>query len=68
MRKDEKEVETKTAYEKAAGLMNQWYTMIKRHEALQAASLKQEIKELLANMEKTEICSFIFIFWITATN
>ncbi|MCF7617187.1 hypothetical protein P9D51_14520 [Bacillus sonorensis] len=45
-------METKTAYEKAAGLMNQWYTMIKRHEALQAASLKQEIKELLANMEK----------------
>ncbi|WP_270571572.1 Rap family tetratricopeptide repeat protein [Bacillus glycinifermentans] len=44
-------METKTAYEKAAGLMNQWYTMIKRHEALQAISLKYEIENLLANME-----------------
>ncbi|BCE07993.1 hypothetical protein RSC2_01607 [Bacillus paralicheniformis] len=27
-------MEAKAAYEKAAGLLNQWYTMIKRHEAL----------------------------------
>lgn len=34
------EVEAKAAYEKAAGLLNQWYTMIKRHEALQAVSFE----------------------------
>ncbi|MEC1263085.1 tetratricopeptide repeat protein [Bacillus swezeyi] len=45
-------MDAKTAYEKAAGLLNQWYTMIKRHEALQAVSLKHEIENLLSGMEK----------------
>ncbi|WFA04189.1 MULTISPECIES: response regulator aspartate phosphatase [unclassified Bacillus (in: firmicutes)] len=45
-------MDAKTAYEKAAGLLNRWYTMIKRHEALQAVSLKYEIKRLLSGMEK----------------
>lgn len=31
---EEVEAKAKAAYEKAAGLLNQWYTMIKRHEAL----------------------------------
>ena len=47
------EVEAKAAYEKAAGLLNQWYTMIKRHEALQAVSLRYEIQNLLSKMEKS---------------
>ncbi|MED4363983.1 hypothetical protein [Bacillus licheniformis] len=47
------EVEAKAAYEKAAWLLNQWYTMIKRHEALQAVSLRYEIQNLLSKMEKS---------------
>lgn len=54
------EVEAKAAYEKAAGLLNQWYTMIKRHEALQAVSLRYEIRNLLSKMEKNRDLELYF--------
>ncbi|RCK12609.1 hypothetical protein DT075_10785 [Bacillus licheniformis] len=52
-RKD-KRLKTKIAYEEVAGMLNQWYVMIKRHEVSQAVSIKCDIEH--QNMNRSFIC------------
>ncbi|MCY7752811.1 Rap family tetratricopeptide repeat protein [Bacillus haynesii] len=47
-------MKTKIAYEEVAGMLNQWYVMIKRHEVAQAVSIKYDIEHRLPNMEENQ--------------
>nr|MDH3153368.1 hypothetical protein [Bacillus licheniformis] len=53
-------MKTKIAYEEVAGMLNQWYVMIKRHEVSQAVSIKCDIEHQFAEYGRKSRSASLF--------